>query len=74
MVVAGTVLLIVAGAAFAWDVARANWMRALTAPAKPTRRARRHEHGGWRCWTCQAITYDPPHEAATSATMGSQYA
>ena len=34
MVVVGTVLLIVAGAAFAWTVARANWRSALTRPSE----------------------------------------
>jgi hypothetical protein len=30
-------------------------------------------HRGWRCWTCQAVTYDPPHNPETPGTMGSQY-
>jgi hypothetical protein len=34
MVVAGTVLLIVTGAAFAWTVARANWRSALKPPSE----------------------------------------
>jgi len=32
MVVAGTVLLIVTGAAAAWNMARANWTHALSQP------------------------------------------
>jgi hypothetical protein len=35
--------------------------------------AGRGGHRGYRCWTCRAVIYEPPHDQTTPPTMGSLY-